>query len=351
MTVRKLGGVLSFCLALGLVSPLSAQKAEVHQWSLDRPDAHGPISVMEDRILESGEFQLTLQFLNQRFQGQGIGNDSLTVGQVLNLFDVAPTQLVRQGMAVNVMLGLTEHLSLSATGTFVQKTMDYLAPVDGEANFFLFYQTQSLGPEDVQVTALYEVFNRGPYRAHVHAGVSVPIGSIEADDATPFSNPSEVQLPYQQQLGSGTVDVLPGFTVSVQNEAASLGLQGRGTIRMAENNRDWALGDVYEGTMWAAYNLSDYVSVSMAGRYTTWGQVEGADPDLDPFQDPAANTLALSGSRVSLPVGFNLRIPDGRFAGHRLGLEFILPIHQDLDGPQLRQDWSLVVGWRKGVSF
>jgi hypothetical protein len=89
----------------------------------------------------------------------------------------------------------------------------------------------------------------------------------------------------------------------------------------------------------------------MAGRYTTWGQVEGADPDLDPFQDPAANTLALSGSRISLPVGFNLRIPDGRFAGHRLGLEFILPIHQDLDGPQLRQDWSLVLGWRKGVSF
>lgn len=351
MTVRKLGGVLPICLTFALATPLSAQKAKIHQWSLDRPDAHGPISVREDRVLQAGEFQLTLQLLNQRLEGQGVGNDSLTVDQVLSLFDVAPTQLVRQGMAVNVMLGLTEHLSLSATGTFVQKTMDYLAPVDGQANFYLWYQTESLGPEDIQVTALYDVFNRGPYRAHVHAGVSIPIGSIDVGDATPFTDPSEVQLPYQQQLGSGTVDLLPGFTVSVQNEVASLGVQGKATIRMAENNRDWALGDVYQGTMWAAYNLSDYVSVSLAGQYTTWGQVEGADADLDPFQDPAANTLALSGSRVSLPVGFNLLIPDGRFAGHRLGMEFILPIHQDLDGPQLRHDWSIIVGWRKSLTF
>jgi len=351
MTFRKIVRICPVFLALLAVSPLGAQKAKVHQWSLDRPDAHGPISITEDRTLQAGELQLTLRFINQVLSGQGSGTDSLTVEQVLGLFQAVPTELLRQGVGVNLSLGLTDRLSLSATGTFVQKSMEYLSPLAGEPNFYLWYQTESMGPEDIQVTALYDVFNSGAFRAHLQGGVSIPVGPIDAGDQTPFSDPSEVQLPYQQQLGSGTLDILPGFTVSVQNEVASLGIQGKAVIRMADNSRDWALGDIYQGTMWASYVLSDYFSVSMAAQYATWGQVEGTDAELDPFQDPAANTLATAGSRIDLPVGFNLLIPEGRFAGHRLGVEFILPIHQDLDGPQLRHDWAVVVGWKKSVSF
>ena len=76
-----------------------------------------------------------------------------------------------------------------------------------------------------------------------------------------------------------------------------------------------------------------------------------ADVDLDPFENPANNTLALSGWRVDLPFGVNFVFPEGRFEGHRLGVEFIIPAHQDLDGPQLRHDWTLVAGWKKSIGF
>jgi hypothetical protein len=182
-------------------------------------------------------------------------------------------------------------------------------------------------------------------RFHVHGGVSVPVGAIDENDVTPFSDPEPTELPYTQQLGSGTFDLLPGFVFNIQNAKASLGIQGRATIRLGENDRGWTLGDVYQGTLWAGYKATDWVSVSLGTRYSTWGNVEGYDQDLDPNESPAHNTLTQAGWRVDLPVGMNFVFPEGQFEGHRFGFEFLLPIHQDLDGPQLRQNWSLAAGW------
>jgi hypothetical protein len=79
--------------------------------------------------------------------------------------------------------------------------------------------------------------------------------------------------------------------------------------------------------------------------------VEGFDPDLDAFLSPANNTLAQAGWRVELPVGVNFVLPEGRFGGHRFGFQFAVPVHQNLDGPQLMHDWSIIAGWQKDVSF
>jgi hypothetical protein len=177
------------------------------------------------------------------------------------------------------------------------------------------------------------------------------MGSIDTGDVTPFSNSNSTQLPYTQQLGSGTYDLMPGFAFNMQNEKASLGLQGRATIRLGENSRGWALGDLYEGNIWGGIKASDWVSVSLGARYSSWGNVEGFDDALNPNESPAHNTLTQAGWRVDLPMGVNLVMPEGQFSGHRLGVEFLLPIHQDLDGPQLKQRWGLAAGWTMDFSF
>jgi hypothetical protein len=293
---------------------------------MDRPDSHAPISLTEDRTLAAGQFELGVKYINHRFEGQGLGTDSLPVSQVLTMFD-------------------------SATGTFVQKKMDHLGNIEGEPTLLLYYQTEALGPEDVKVSALYNIFDDKGIRVHLHGGVSIPVGAIDSGDEVPGSFMTETQLPYQQQLGSGTFDVLPGVTASIQNEMASLGFQWKAAIRMGENDRAWALGDLYETALWAGFNASEWVSASLGVQYARWGNVEGFDPDLDAFANPANNTLAQAGWRVELPVGVNFVLPEGRFGGHRFGFQFAVPVHQNLDGPQLMHDWSIVAGWQKDVSF
>ena len=347
----KMAGAILFLMAFAFVQPLEAQVDPEYRWTSSRPDAQGPVSLFEDRTLSAGEIHLAVKYFHTQMRGQGSGSDSLTTSQVLRFFDVAPSQMVTQALSLDVLFGVTQHLTVAASGTFAQKTMDNLAGLDGQSNMFLLYQTEASGLQDVRVSALYNVYDRGPMRVHVQGGVSVPVGAIDADAVTPFSDPSPTQLPYTLQLGSGTFDLLPGFTLSIQNEKASLGVQGKGTIRMGENDRGWRLGDAFEGTVWGGFYTSKWISTSLGGRFSSWGNVEGFDEGLNPNESPAHSALTQGGWRVDLPVGLNLVVPPGRFAGHRLGVEFTIPLHQDLDGPQLRHRWSLAAGWQKSVSF
>lgn len=58
---------------------------------------------------------------------------------------------------------------------------------------------------------------------HFNAGLSLPTGSIDKQDATPMGPNSK--LPYPVQLGSGTYDLLPGLTYNGQDRDLSWGAQ------------------------------------------------------------------------------------------------------------------------------
>ena len=95
--------------------------------------------------------------------------------------------------------------------------------------------------------------------------------------------------------------------------------------------------------------------MSVGARYTTWGNIEGYDEALttstsQAFDSPAYNSLT-AGSRVEIPMGVNFYVDHGRFQGHRFSVEFLVPVHQSLDYLQFRRDWSVAMGWHKGISF
>ena len=125
MIVRKLAGSLTLLAAVGLLQPLSAQAFPDYTWDPERPDARAPISVTEDRVLPKGGFQLGLRYLYNDMRGQGYGTDSLTTNQVLTLFDVSPSEMASQGFALDLVYGVADRFTLSATGTFAQKTRRY----------------------------------------------------------------------------------------------------------------------------------------------------------------------------------------------------------------------------------
>ena len=51
-----------------------------------------------------------------------------------------------------------------------------------------------------------------------------------------------------------------------------------------------------------------------------------------------------AGTHLDAGLGVNLYVPGGPLAGFRLAAEALLPVYQDLDGPQLETDVQLVVG-------
>ncbi len=75
--------------------------------------------------------------------------------------------------------------------------------------------------------------------------------------------------------------------------------------------------------------------------------IDGADPRLNPLQVPTADPKRRAGNFVSLGLGLNFLVPSGVFQGTGLSVEGIIPVFQDLDGPQLVRDYAILVGLRK----
>ena len=72
------------------------------------------------------------------------------------------------------------------------------------------------------------------------------------------------------QLGSGTLDLLPASPTSAQAGDLSWGAQGKATVRLGENERDYRFGNRYAGTAWAARRLSSVLSASLRLEGQTW---------------------------------------------------------------------------------
>ena len=66
---------------------------------------------------------------------------------------------------------------------------------------------------------------------------------------------------------------------------------------------------------------------------------------MSPTMDPNLQ----GGTRANLAAGVNFVVPDrfgGILEGQRLAVEFQMPVYQNLDGPQMALDWTIVAGWQ-----
>ncbi len=62
---------------------------------------------------------------------------------------------------------------------------------------------------------------------------------------------------------------------------------------------------------------------------------------------PTADPDRRAGNFVNLGLGLNFLVPSGVLQGTGLSVEGIIPVFQDLDGPQLERDYAILVGLRK----
>ena len=148
------------------------------------------------------------------------------------------------------------------------------------------------------------------------------------------------------QLGSGTFDFKPSLTGFDRFGKWSIGGQAMANIRLERNSADYSLGDIYEVTSWAAYEPAPWISFSGRLKARTQGQIRGQDALIvAPVQ--TADPDNQGGDTVELLGGLNLAGQSGWMKGHRLAVEFGIPLYRDLNGPQLETDYMFTLGWQK----
>lgn len=353
MATRRLAGLGTIVAVLALAAPLSGQLQPEYTWIADRPDGIAPIAVVGDRTYPLGELSVSYRFMGMAFDGQRIGESPVSMAQVLDLFFIAPTRQEVTMHLFGAAYGLHERVTLEATlPVLVSKMME---AVTGAGDQFSD-QTGFTGDDDrwgfgdVELRGHLNAYRQGPYRLHATLGLSVPVGSFYQNWVTPVSSPSETRAPYPMQIGSGTWDLMPGFTFLAMNDLASTGIQVNTVVRLHDNELNYNLNHRFEGSVWGAYQVSDLVSISARLLAMKWLDVQGADPSMNRNLNPAAHPDLQGGTRVEMPLGMNVFFPEGFLEGHRVGIEASLPIFEDLNGPQLEHGWTITLGWEYAFS-
>ncbi len=349
---------LALTAAAAALLPLSA-RADHDSGAKD----HAPIGVMGDHRHKKGEFMLSYRFMRMEMAGSRIGTDAVSpetiATTVPNRFAnppmspptlrVVPLEMTMDMHMVGAMWAPTDRVTLMAMGMIASNTMDHLT-FQGPAGTTTLgeFTTESSGFGDTKIAALVGLFDSENTSVHLNAGISLPTGSItEEDDVlTPMGTRPTLRLPYPMQLGSGTFDLEPGITYLGETEHFSWGGQYRAVIRLGENDEGYTLGDRHEATAWAAWGPNRTVSFSARVAARTQEAIDGFDARVTaPVQ--TAQPDFQGGERIDVGGGLNLYATDGALKGHRLAVEALFPVYQDLNGPQLETDWTLTVGWQK----
>lgn len=308
---------------------------------------YAPIGVMGEHVHNKGEWMASYRYMNMFMSGNRSGSDQLSVAQVGPAgagFIVVPTEMTMEAHMFSVMYAPTDRTTIMLGAPYKRISMDHIAPGPGIA-----FNTKSDGIGDVKLSTLTRLWSRNGHGFHANLGFSLPSGSIDETDFTPAGGPNS-PLPYPMQLGSGTVDFLPGVTYNGETENWSWGGQVLGTVRLGENSNDYTLGNEINGTGWLARRLCKWSSLSFRLNSKTWGNIDGAD-SRPGFPGagfvPTADPNRRGGTRLDAMFGVNLLGPkDSKLKGHRLAVEGGLPVMQRLEGPQLETDWMITAGWQ-----
>lgn len=333
-------------LALSTLSFTSAVTA--HDWTTSRADSHAPISVMGDHTHKQGEWMFSYRFMHMTMSGLQQGNHSVSTGTVLQDFMMAPLKMDMDMHMLGMMYAPHDRITLMAMLNYLDNSMTMTNRMD------MTSRTASSGLGDSKLSALVSLKDWGQHKLHANLGISVPTGSINPRYNTPMGDDS--LLPYGMRLGSGTYDFNVGLTWNYQADKYSIGAQIMNTTRTGENDADYRLGHENKLTYWLGVPLGSSWSIGANIVAKNMQSIKGADHRLihhdhgmhGKMMSPTLNADFSGGDYVTVGLGINyLSHHDNLTRGHRLALEYSVPVVQDVNGIQMKQDSVLTIGWQK----
>lgn len=356
--MQRLNGIFPLLvLILSITSPPSTADSN-HKFKPTLANSHGPIGIMGDHQHKKGEWMLSYRYMRMDMADSLQGNDEISTREIATTINnpfagpptvrVVPITMTTEMHMLGLMYAPMDAVTLMLMTNYIDKEMDHVTfmGMAGDTRLGTF-TTESSGIGDTKFSGLIRLFDSKHHHLHANAGLSIPTGSIDEEDTvlTPMNTNPELRLPYAMQLGSGTYDIEPGLTYTGNYNDWSWGAQYMGTFRTGENDEDYTLGDAQQLSVWSGYQLENWISLSIRVTAKTQDSIDGQDPNITaPVQ--TANPDNYGGDWVFAGFGINIAGQRGPDRGHRVAVEYIQPIEQDVNGVQMKMKDMLILGWQ-----
>ncbi|HHL40687.1 MAG TPA: transporter [Deltaproteobacteria bacterium] len=330
-----------------------------------------PLNILGGGVPETNEFRFKVGPMFMRMDGLRDGTDRLDADDLLGM-PVMMGMPTGRYMAVPTGMDMTM-VNMAAGFSF---TDDFFGGImfmwrrndmDMEFNSMMKSMTgkdgftmESEGMADTMVMAKYRLHADDPLvptsQVSLLLGLSLPTGSInELNRTHPVATRRAELLPYSMQLGSGTFDPKVGILYQGSSSPLWWGANLIYTARFYDNSRDWRLGDELTLDLYAMYQLRyDLVAqLQLGGR--SWGGIRGemdsvasgasgratqGDP-TSPYATPLYDPDNYGGNKVSVTAGLQWQ----PFPLQIVEIDFGVPVYQDLNGPQMEEDYRVMFTW------
>ncbi len=327
---------------------------------------NSPLGIMGTYPHQAGEIMFSYRYGIMEMNGNIDGSTSVSTQELLDAgFMMAPTSMRMEMHMIGTMYAVSDSITLMAMLPLKRVEMISEMPMKGMPNMIMRRKTLSSGAGDLKLTGIVPLWMAGDHSRtlKLNAGMSIPTGSIKETGAgMNMAGVMPMRMAYPMQMGSGTFDLLPGLTYLARKDDWSWGAQANSVIRLGENGEGYSLGNSYQATAWYSRKLSRSLSASARIEGTSWGNIDGQDVAMDPMMSPNTRPDLRGGERIDILFGLNLNFDETIDRLNKafdetakrsdetfnLAIEIGFPIHQDLDGPQMENDWRLMAGLQLG---
>ncbi|WP_440683102.1 hypothetical protein [Cysteiniphilum halobium] len=251
---------------------------------------------------------------------------------------MVPTKM-DMSMLMFMAMYMTRNWDFMVMGSYNIKTMDMTMNMMGKS---IASTMRSEGFGDTQLLISYKFLQTQHQSLKLKGGVSVPTGRINYQGVMPMM--STTLYGYNMQMGSGTFDPIIGIIYGYHWHKWFLQSELKTLQRLYKNYRDYALGDVYQLTLGADYNVWSYLSLGSKVQGVLTTKTSGVAEDTNANWGISYNPQNTGGKVINLIAEAKIK-GAGILSNQSLLLQFAYPIYQNLNGIQMKQ------GWQVGVSF
>ena len=330
-------------LCVATTITFAQEKEENNNWLSNRPDGHAPISIMGDHTHHKGEFMFSYRYMTMDMRQLRQGTNDAKTADAHSNYMVAPLNMVMNMHMLGAMYAPSDKITLMMMANYLENDMN-LQMRNGNQ-----FSTNTSGLGDVSVSALYSLFNKNKRTMHAHIGVTIPTGSIEEKNVLPVSMGNAVQLPYPMQLGTGSFGANLGLTYLGQCDKFSWGHQLTGKVNINDNDQDYKFGNQYKFNNWITAKAGDNLGVSVRLEGVLIDEIDGTSSLLNPMMVTTADTVNSGGTFINSGFGLNYLVINGGLKGLRFATEISMPIYQNLNGIQLKQNYNLTFGMQYAI--
>ncbi|MHB8835434.1 MAG: nitrous oxide reductase accessory protein NosL [Candidatus Methylomirabilia bacterium] len=298
------------------------------------------------RTHPAGMWMLSYQYMHMNMSGLRDGTSDVGLDRIgykrSREYDymMIPTKMTMDMHMLMAMYGITDAWTVMVMPSYVETKMEMLMDMGP-----MMSKMGAKSSDPMKTGGLGDTEVRGSYRINnvltASVGLSLPTGSV-GEEVT--SMKKTFRAPYDMQFGSGSYDLKPAITYSALSGDAlwNWGAQAAYTWHTAKNENDWRYGDALKVNGWLQRAFGPASGwLRLAGSNT--GSIRGKDQNIEDLQAwssmPDADPDNYGGTKIDGAVGTSLSLGPAS-----LGVEFGVPLHQDLNGLQMKTSWFLIAG-------